>query len=85
METEASITWTKALKSKDVQTIEDPLLGTPVDKFSYARIYGPCLEGLDGGDMMSFFDFFFEPQPSCRTHWVFKDETLREDFRDWYV
>ena len=32
--------------------------------------------------MTSFFDFFFESQPSCPTHWVFKDEDLREDFRD---
>jgi hypothetical protein len=39
-ETEACITWAKALKSKEVQTIEDPLLGTPVDKAAYARIYG---------------------------------------------
>jgi hypothetical protein len=34
--------------------------------------------------MMSYFDFFFERQPSCRSHWVFKDDTVREDFRDWY-
>ncbi len=38
--TEASITWERALNSKGVLTIEDPLLGTPVDKATYARIYG---------------------------------------------
>ncbi len=47
--TEASITWARAFKSRGVQTIEDPLLETPVDKETYARIYGmpvyPCLVG----------------------------------------
>jgi hypothetical protein len=32
--------------------------------------------------MTSYFDFFFESQPSCPTHWAFKDEEVREDFRD---
>jgi hypothetical protein len=37
---EATITWQRALKSKGVQTLEDPLLGTPVDKATYQSIYG---------------------------------------------
>lgn len=44
---------------------------------------GVFLDTLDGGDMTSYFDFFFESQPQCPTYWAFKDEELREDFRDY--
>ena len=38
------------------------------------------METLDGEDMASYFDFYFEPSPMNPTHWVFKDEEAREDF-----
>ena len=44
---------------------------------------GPCLELMDGGDMASYFDFFFQSQPICDTHWGFTDDAAREDFIDW--
>ena len=30
--------------------------------------------------MAAYFDFYFEASPTCPSHWVFKDEDLREDF-----
>ena len=79
---EYTVTWAHAFRCRDVVTIEDPLLETAVDKATYNDLYGKALDTLDGGDMASFFDFFFERQPSCPTHWVFKGEEEREDFRD---
>jgi hypothetical protein len=44
---------------------------------------GDCLQALDGTDMSSYFDFFFETHPGRPTHWGFTDDDAREDFADW--
>ena len=40
---------------------------------------GAFLKTLDGGDMSAYFDFYFEASSTCPSHWVFKDDDLRED------
>jgi hypothetical protein len=42
---------------------------------------GPMLRTLDGLALFDHFDFFFEPAPLCRSHWVFRDDDRREFFR----
>lgn len=65
-----------------VTTVDDPVSSGSMAIESFIEIYGPLLVTLDGRDMSSFVDFFFERSPCNRSVLVFVDENARDDFRE---
>lgn len=65
-----------------VTTVEDPIATGSMAIDSFIEIYGPLLQTLDGSDMSSYVDFFFERSPCNRSVLIFVDENARLDFRD---
>lgn len=74
------LTWSGARARGDIHSFEEPLLGFAVDKQSFEQSYGPLLETLDGGDLVSWVDGFFQPSPLNAGHWEFIDASVRQDF-----
>lgn len=73
-----SVTWSCALQDNSIKTIQDPVSFACIDK----QAYKDFLETLDGRDMMSFVDFFFQKSPVDCTQLEFVDEDARLDFFD---
>lgn len=61
-------------------TFECPISSGQVKLTEYTTLYGPFMKTLDGTDMASFVDFFFEPSPMNPSHWTFVDEDAKLDF-----
>lgn len=76
------ITWSTALQDNSIKTIQDPVSFACVDKQAYHESYQDFLETLDGRDMISFVDFFFQKSPVNSTQLEFVDEDARLDFFD---
>ena len=64
-----------------IQCIEDPIYPFPIDKEIFFTIYNKLLETLDGRDLSSFIDFFFERSSVNNKILVFVDENAKEDFK----
>ena len=64
-----------------VECIEDPIYSFPVNKTCFFSTYETLLESLDGRDMSSFIDFFFEHSIVNKKILVFIDDDAKEDFR----
>lgn len=79
------VTWDLVSKSKQLDSLEDPVSGSALDKEEYFRIYGEMLKTLDGQDALpdTFVDFFFERDAVNQSHLRFKDETVKGDWMDW--
>lgn len=77
-----NVTWTIALQDNTIRTFQDPVSLSCIDKTVYHHSYKEFLETLDGRDMTSFVDFFFQKSPTDRTHLEFVDEDARLDFFD---
>lgn len=76
-----SIVFSLALADR-VSSIQDPVTGGCMAFESFLDTYQPVLELLDGSDMSSYFDFFFEPSFSNPACWMFVDDDAMMDFRD---
>lgn len=64
------------------EMFQDPLYETYITSELFVDIYKSLLETLDGRDMTSYFDFFYEPSHVNKSVYVFKDENAKLDFRD---
>lgn len=65
-----NLTWEAASVDPSIQSFEHPLFGTPFDKRSFAEMFGPVLEQLDGSSASDYIDFYFTRSPvdpSCVT------------------
>ena len=58
-----NLTWEKAREDDSIQTFEHPLTEMTMSKEQFAETFGPVLEQLNGEDMASYVDFFFEKSP----------------------
>ncbi len=65
-----------------VTSVEDPISSGTMAIESFIQIYEPLLITLDGYDMSSYVDFFFERSPCNRCILMFVDENAKLDFRD---
>lgn len=83
----ASLTWiqfkTNSLSNIDI--FEDPVYSTYIGREIFIDMYGKVLETLDGSDMSSYIDFYFELSPINNTIYLFKDEDAKLDFRDFAI
>lgn len=82
MTTFTQITWTTVLADKTIKTIQDPVSFSCIDKEVYHDSYKQFLLTLDGQDLTSFVDFYFQKSPVDKTHLEFVDEDARLDFFD---
>ena len=57
------LTWAEAQSDDSIQTFEHPLTEMTMDKNHFAETFEPVLRQLDGTDMASYIDFFFERNP----------------------
>lgn len=79
-----SITWidfSENMLSK-IDMFEDPVYSTYVEKDIFIDMYIKALETLDGSDMSSFIDFYFQSSPINSGIYIFKDENAKLDFMD---
>jgi hypothetical protein len=76
-----TIVWSK-FDVSSITSIEDPISSGTMATESFIQIYEPFLITLDGRDMMSHVDFFFERSPCNSSILMFLDENARLDFRD---
>lgn len=81
MSTMYSITWSK-FDVNSVSLIDDPITSGQMAIESFIEIYEPLLITLDGRDMSSFIDFFFERSACNKSVLSFVDENAKMDFRD---
>lgn len=77
----SKLVWSEGLHSR-ISLFEDPITGGRLAWESFIETYGKLLETLDGRDMSSYVDFFFEPSSLDTSIWVFVDEDAKLDFRD---
>ena len=78
-----SITW-ETFNSTILRTlslIQDPICSSYIESNSFIDIYKELLETLNGDDMSSYFDFFFEKSHVNNSIYVFIDEDAKDDFR----
>ncbi len=75
------LTWSK-FDPTSITLIEDPLTSNHLVVESFIDIYGPLLETMDGRDMASYIDFYFERSHANQLVLVFTDENARIDFRE---
>lgn len=79
----SGLVWRNVIRQhKDEWTFECPITGGGINVMEYHEVYGPFLETLDGRDLSSYVDFFFERSPLNRFHWAFVDEDAKADFVD---
>ena len=76
-----SLTWSK-FDVNSVGLVDDPITSGQMAIESFIEIYEPLLITLDGRDMSSFLDFFFERSACNKNILVFVDENAKMDFRD---
>jgi hypothetical protein len=77
------ITWKSfSPLSGEIKSVDDPVSSSQMDFESFVEIYGALLETLDGRDMSSYVDFYFEKSACNSSLLVFVDENARLDFRD---
>lgn len=79
-----SITWLnfKQTSLNSVDMFEDPVYSTFVDKDIFIEMYSKALDTLDGEDMSSFVDFYFQSSPINKCIYIFRDENAKLDFMD---
>jgi hypothetical protein len=79
-----SITWFEFKQNtlSRIDMFEDPVYSTYVDKNIFVEMYSTALETLDGGDMSSFVDFYFQSSPINNSIYIFRDENSKLDFMD---
>ena len=78
---EYSLTFSKCnLQSFDL--ISDPITDGFMSVQCFLATYQPLMETLDGRDMSSFVDFFFQTHPCNSTILTFTDEDAKFDFLD---
>ena len=81
MSTMYSITWSK-FNVTSVCLVDDPITSGQMAIESFIEIYEPLLLTLDGRDLSSYVDFFFERSACNNSILVFVDEDAKLDFRD---
>lgn len=80
---QCNLTWTAfQLIKNSVHLIQDPICSSYIETDSFINLYGELLTTLDGSDMSSYLDFFFEKSPINTSIYMFIDEDAKEDFRD---
>lgn len=79
-----SITWLEFVQNllSQIDMFEDPVYSTYVDKEIFIEMYSKALETLDGSDMSSFVDFYFQSSPINNSIYIFRDENSKLDFMD---
>lgn len=75
------ITW-KTFDNSGLEAVDDPIGSGHLSIQSFISIYGTLLETLDGRDMSSYVDFYFERSVCNSSLLVFVDENAKLDFRD---
>lgn len=76
------VTWSIVLQDKTIRTLPDPISSGLLDKHIYHDSYQPFLETLDGRDLSSYVDFFFQRSPVDHSQLEFVDKDARLDFFD---
>lgn len=78
------LTWNNFSRTmlNDVDMFEDPVYSTYVEREIFIDMYSKALETLDGGDMSSFVDFYFQSSPINQSIYIFRDENAKLDFMD---
>lgn len=75
------VTW-KSFDTTSLELVEDPIGTGQMSIESFINTYSPLLETLDGRDMSSYMDFYFERSVCNASILVFVDENAKLDFRD---
>lgn len=60
---QTNLLWADAAKDDSIVTMEHPLTEMTLSKDQFYSTFGPVLDLLDGTDMSSYVDFFFERNP----------------------
>lgn len=60
-------TWAMALADDSIETVEHPLTEMTLPKDLFYTNFKEVLDQLDGSDMSSYVDFFFERNPVLQT------------------
>lgn len=80
-----SVTWnlfkTGMMLGNSISLVQDPVCSSYIELQSFIELYQKVLEELDGSDLSSFVDFFFEPSHINQSILVFIDSDAQEDFR----
>ncbi|CAH6418161.1 Hypothetical protein HVR_LOCUS36 [uncultured virus] len=80
---EYSITWESFQPELNkVDMFEDPVYESYIEKDQFLEIYFTILKALDGSDLSSYIDFYFQPSPINPSIYIFVDENAKLDFRD---
>lgn len=74
-----SLVWSEVTSDSE---FECPVTGGSLPIETYEEMFGGFLRTLDGRDMTSFVDFFFQRSPVNECRWEFKDEDAKLDFID---
>ena len=80
----SNLTWLKFSQNglSRIELISDPITDGLLSKECFLSVYQPLMETLDGSDMSSYVDFFFEISRFNNTILLFIDEEARLDFQD---
>jgi hypothetical protein len=80
----SNLTWLKFSQNglSRIELISDPITDGLLSKECFLSVYQPLMETLDGSDMSSYIDFFFEISRFNNTILLFIDEEARLDFQD---
>lgn len=81
MTTMYSLTWAN-FNVSSVSLVDDPITSGQMAIESFIQIYEPLLLTLDGRDLSSYVDFFFERSACNKSILSFVDEDAKLDFRD---
>ena len=80
---EYTVTWANfESQLNNIDMFEDPVYESYVDKEQFLDIYIKVLRTLDGTDLSSYVDFYFQPSPINSSVYIFVDENAKLDFRD---
>ena len=62
------LTWVNAAKDDSIISLEHPLMEMAMEKAAFYTTFQPVCDLLDGEDMSSYVDFFFERSPVQPTY-----------------
>lgn len=79
------VTWEMVMRDTSIRSIQEPISQLFIDKTDFNSAYLVFLDSLDGSDMSSFVDFFWQKSALDRTCLEFIDEDSRLDIYDYLL
>lgn len=83
-ENECKITWNMVMTDKSIKSVYEPVCEMCVPKKDFDQAYSTFLITLDGSDMTSFVDFFWQRSPTDNSCLEFIDNDSRLDIYDYF-